>query len=172
MQKKRSHLHEFLDTVFVFVVVCALYVVFRYFIRFPIVNGQSMEPTYHNGDKLAVLYTKNVNRNDIVVSWSEELNEYIVKRVIGIPGDKIEIQDGILYRNGFRVYESYLNDSDWHTDHSVTVLLKDDEFFLLGDNRNNSMDSREFGAISRDDIFGKVLKNMQQEKGSDNEEMD
>lgn len=163
--KKTQSPRALLDTVLTFVIACVLFVGFRYFIRFPVVSGTSMEPTYHDGDRLAVFYTNDVKLNDIVVSWSETLDEYIVKRVIGTPGDKIEITGGALYRNGARVYESYINEIYWDSSIEVSVELSDDQYFLLGDNRNHSMDSRSFGAVPKDDIFGKVMTCVQHKKG-------
>lgn len=166
MKNKKIHspARAFLDMVLTFVIACVLFVGFRYFIRFPVVSGTSMEPTYHDGDRLAVFYTKDVKLNDIVVSWSETLDEYIVKRVIGMPGDKIEITAGALYRNGTRVYESYVNEIYWDSPIDVSIELKDDQYFLLGDNRNHSMDSRSFGAVPKEDIFGKVITCVQHKK--------
>lgn len=157
MKKKKSSLREFLDLLLTFMIASCIFIGIRYMIRFPTVNGPSMEPTYHDGDKLIVFYTHNVAQNDIVVCWSEPLNEYIVKRVIGVPGDKIEIKNGALYRNNVRVYESYVNDKDWYSEYELSLTVGDDEYFLLGDNRNHSTDSRELGAVSKNDIFGKVL---------------
>lgn len=157
MKKKKSSLREFLDLLLIFVTTCCVFIGIRYMIRFPTVNGSSMEPTYHDGDKLIVFYTKNVSENDIVVSWSKPLNEYIVKRVIGVPGDKIEIKDGTLYRNGFLLYESYVKDKDWYSEYELSLTVGNDEYFLLGDNRNHSTDSRELGTVSKNDIFGKVI---------------
>lgn len=161
MQDKHMHRRNavkgFLDIVITFFIVTAIYTGIRYFIRFPSVNGTSMQPTYHTGDTLVVFYTKDVHVNDIAVSWSEPLGEYIVKRVIGVPGDSIVIRDGALYRNGARIYESYINDQDWYSDNEVSLTLKDNEFFMLGDNRNDSIDSRKFGTVPRSDIFGRVI---------------
>ena len=156
-KKKQSHIRAFLDTVLTFVIVCAVFVGFRSIIRFPVVSGNSMEPTYHDGDLLAVLYTQDVDRNDVVVSWSSTLDEYIVKRVIGVPGDVIDISDGALYRNDVRIYEAYINDMNWDSSVKVHIELDNDQYFLLGDNRNHSTDSRSFGALPKSDIFGKVL---------------
>ncbi len=157
--KKKSHVRSFIDMLITFVLTCLIFVCFRYFVRFPVVNGTSMEPTYHDGDKLIVLFTDRVNENDIVICWSDPLDEYLVKRVIGVPGDVIEIKNGALYRNGNRVYEAYIKDVIWDLESDESITLGDDEFFLLGDNRNDSIDSRNLGAIERDDIFGKVLLN-------------
>ena len=159
MKVKRSQVRSLIDMIITFVVVCALFVGFRYCIRFPIVNGESMQPTYQNEDRLAVLYTKDLNRNDIAVIWSQNLNEYIVKRVVGIPGDTITIKDNALYRNDVRLLEFYIQDIHWKS-MDATVTLQEGQYFVLGDNRNNSTDSRSFGVVLVTDIFGKVLFRM------------
>lgn len=159
MKVKRSQVRSFVDMIVTFIIVCSLFVGFRYCIRFPIVNGESMQPTYQNEDRLAVLYTKDLSVNDIAVIWSQNLNEYIVKRVVGIPGDTITIKDNALYRNDVRLLEFYIQDEYWKST-DMTVELQEDQYFVLGDNRNNSTDSRSFGVILTTDIFGKVLFRM------------
>ena len=168
-KKKRSQIREFMDLALTFVIACIIFVSFRYFVRFPIVSGSSMEPTYHDNDRLAVFYTKNVDLNEIVVTWSESLDEYIVKRVIGVPGDTIKIIDGALYRNDTRVYEFYLNEETWNSSVNVNITLDDDQYFLMGDNRNHSTDSRTFGAIDKNDVFGKVICRVRHEEGNNYE---
>lgn len=159
MKVKRSQIRSLVDMIVTFVIVCALFVGFRYYIRFPIVSGESMQPTYQNNDKLAVLYTKDLGVNDIAVVWSQNLDEYIVKRVVGIPGDTIVIKDNILYRNDVRLLEFYIQDEHWKSP-DMTMTLQEDQYFVLGDNRNNSTDSRSFGVVLSSDIFGKVLFRM------------
>lgn len=148
------------DMISTFLCVCALFVGFRYFVRFPVVNGESMEPTYQSSDRLVVLYTKDLSVNDTVVVWSESLNEYIVKRVIGMPGDTLVLKNGVLSRNGVRLLEFYIKEKTWKTV-DVTVTLAEDQYFLLGDNRNHSTDSRVLGTVYKDDVFGKVLFRLQ-----------
>lgn len=162
MKKRPSQLRTLLDMLVTFLLVCVLFVGFRYFIRFPVVNGDSMQPTYLDGDRLAVLYTKNLEVNDIAVAWSRNLEEYIVKRVIGVPGDTIAIKDGRLYRNGIMLLEFYIREEHWKAD-DRTVVLQDGQYFLLGDNRNHSTDSRSFGTVQADDIFGRVILRLQRE---------
>lgn len=162
MKERPSQLRSLLDMLVTFLLVCALFVGFRYFIRFPVVNGDSMQPTYRDGDRLAVLYTKNLEANDIAVVWSRNLEEYIVKRVVGVPGDMIAIKDGRLYRNGIMLLEFYIREEHWKAD-DRTVVLQDGQYFLLGDNRNHSTDSRSFGTVPSDDIFGRVILRLQRE---------
>lgn len=166
MKTKRSQVRSLLDMLVTFIVVCVLFVSLRYFIRFPIVSGESMQPTYQNNDRLAVLYTKDLGVNDIAIVWSQNLDEYIVKRVVGIPGDTIVIKDNALYRNEARLLEFYIQDENWESQ-DMAVTLQEDQYFVLGDNRNNSTDSRAFGVVLRSDIFGKVLFRMQ--KGENHE---
>lgn len=146
--------------IFTFLCVCTLFVGFRYFVRFPVVNGESMQPTYQDSDRLVVLYTKDLSVNDTVVVWSQSLNEYIVKRVVGVPGDTVVLENGVLSRNGVRLLEFYIKEKTWKTV-NVTVTLAEDQYFLLGDNRNHSTDSRVIGAVDRDNVFGKVLFRLQ-----------
>lgn len=156
MRVEKSQAKSLIDMIITFVIMCVLFVGFRYFIRFPIVNGESMQPTYENTDRLIVFYTTDLETNDIAVVWSQTLDEYIVKRIIGIPGDTIQIKDNVLYRNDARLLEFYIKDQDWMTS-DISVTLQEDQYFLMGDNRNHSTDSRSFGVVSKDDIFGKVL---------------
>lgn len=78
-------------------------------IQFPAVDGESMLPTYYDDEHIIIYRTQNVSKNDIVVVWCGEINDYIVKRVIGTENDIIEIKNGSLYRNGVRLYESYID---------------------------------------------------------------
>ena len=117
-----------------------------------------MLPTYDSGSQLVVLYTKSVSRNDVIIIWSDELNEFIVKRVIGVGGDTIKIYNHKLYRNGEALYEGYLQTQDWISDFDkLDIVVPQNEVFVMGDNRKHSIDSRVIGTLSVDDIFGKVL---------------
>lgn len=155
-KKKKDSTKSFLDMLMTFMITLLIFVSFRYFIRFPTVHGQSMEPTYHDGDVLAVVHTENVDTNDIIILWSDDLNEYLIKRVIGVPGDTIVIKDGSVYRNGTKLYEAYINSAHWMTD-DETWTLGSNEYFVMGDNRDHSTDSREIGVVTSGKIFGRVL---------------
>lgn len=131
------------------------------------VDGNSMLGTLHDGD-IALLNRwsvskKSIQRFDVVVIKSKALNENIVKRVIGLPGETIEYKEDHLYVNGKYVKETYFNKSfveKQKASHNTKVFtfdfkitLKSDEYFVLGDNRLNSMDSRTLGAFSINDII-------------------
>lgn len=124
------------------------------------VYGDSMSPTLNNQDVVVVTEKdlEDIEFNDIVVFTVEEYpNTYSIKRVIGTPGDEISIENNIVYRNGKEVEVQY-NDLDRSETfiYSMSVLVKEGELFVLGDNYNNSIDSRIFGCIPVENIKGVV----------------
>ena len=116
------------------------------------VNGNSMYPTLHNKDLMIlnkINYNfKNVERFDIVVVKYE--NHYIIKRVVGLPGETVEYVDNKLYIDGRKIKDKYnsINQEDF------SLKLGNDEYFVMGDNRGDSLDSRIIGPIDKDDIMG------------------
>ena len=128
--------------------------IMRMVISLCIVNGSSMYPTLNNGDIFIGLNTSltRLERGDIVtIDMSEEGygQDIYVKRIIGIPGDKIKVVN----RNGELLEEDYVNKVyEYEASGVVEYTLKDDEYFVLGDNRGNSTDSRMFGPVKRDSI--------------------
>ena len=143
----------------VFLLTFAVLIIFFHFIRFPVVDGDSMLPTYHHGDRLIVLYTDKADRGDIITIWDESLEEYLVKRVIGVSGDHVVISHGRLSVNGHYMYEPYILQHCWaDLLDDVDITVEDGQYYVLGDNRNNSTDSRILGAFASEDIFGRVLK--------------
>lgn len=138
-----------------------------------LVSGSSMEPTYYDSQFLLLNrltgYFGDYDRNDVVVVDISETeihkddveNYYIIKRVIGTPGDKIYINGyGDIYINDEILdeenkYDTILNPGIASTE----IKLHEDEYFVLGDNRNNSLDSRStyIGVINKKDILGKII---------------
>ena len=108
------------------------------------IPSESMVPTLNVGDKLMVtrVYdTDKIKRGDIIVFFSEELDEVLIKRAIGIPGDHIKIHDGIVNVNGEDIKEDYVkNNENYDGDFNVP----DNKFFFLGDNRSRSYDARKW----------------------------
>lgn len=127
------------------------------------VSGESMQSTLNNGDTLLVNKTDVPDYGDIVIiSKNSQLDYWVVKRVIGLGGDVIEIKaDGKVYRNGEKLEEDYLD--DFQSTHPIggehgyqKWVLKEDEIFYLGDNRLNSTDSRVSGPCKTSDVIGVV----------------
>lgn len=132
------------------------------------VNGKSMYPTLNHGDKLFCLSYKKygkVKRGDIVVVSPPIKGERrkFIKRVIGLPGETIKFEGGQVYIDGKLIEESYIGDNLTDSLISYPSLvegfvksdeykLKDDQYFIMGDNRENSEDSREFGPITKKNI--------------------
>jgi len=122
-----------------------------------LVEGNSMEPTLHTGqrlliNRLAVSGFGEPQRGDIVVfhSWGDD-KDYI-KRVVGIPGEEVAIHDEKVFVDGQALDEPYLDQVT--NEHVGPVELGDDEYYVLGDNRGNSADSRYYGPLPRDRIVG------------------
>lgn len=123
------------------------------------VVGDSMIPTYYNGDTVIVNRLASIERGDLVVVL-EDSGKYVIKRVVGMPGDKFQIIDGLVFINGNHYSEDYINEGN--TDYEAglaedEIQLGTDEYFILGDNRVVSKDSREIGPVTKDQIIGEVV---------------
>lgn len=149
------------------VVVLAVFVLVNYVGQRTEVSGSSMETTLHDGDNLIVdkisYKLHDPERFDIIVfpykSASSQDAIYYIKRIIGLPGERVQIENGFIYINGELLDESYGKDNELILNPgraSQEIKLGEDEYFVLGDNRNNSSDSREIGNIKREDIEGKA----------------
>ncbi|MBN1189536.1 MAG: signal peptidase I [Dehalococcoidales bacterium] len=136
-----------------------IYLLLQLVIQSSIVNNISMQPTLIEGQRLIigkVAYTfSEPQRGDIVVVRPPvETNTEYVKRLIGLPGDTVEIDDGKLYLNGIPLDEPYLKE-DIKSGFSPYVV-PEGRYFLMGDNRNHSNDSRRGWTVTRQDIVGKA----------------
>jgi len=128
------------------------------------VNGDSMFPTLKDqslGFSNILTYELfGVNRYDIVIVYVESMDEYLVKRVIGLPNETIEVKDDQVYINGELINQDFLND-DYVSQFPIftsgfeSVTIGEDEVFLMGDNRPYSSDSRVFGTFKLEDIIAK-----------------
>lgn len=149
---------EGLEWVKALVIAIILVIIVRtFFISSYVVDGPSMLPTLENGDKLIVnkigYKLGDVKRSDVIVFHANE-NEDYVKRIIGLPGDTVVCQEDQLYINGELIEEPYLEDYEVTGDFNVSV--PDGKLFVLGDNREDSWDSRHFGFIDMEQVVGKV----------------
>ena len=131
-----------------------------YVVGFQQIVGKSMSPSFNNQDvvlidKLSYRFT-NIKRGDIVSFYYSDA-KFLVKRVIGLPGETIEYLNGVLYIDGDEVKEPYLENVV--TEDFSYNTIPDDMFFVLGDNRVDSLDSRDekVGLISKKDIIGKII---------------
>ncbi|SEN85520.1 signal peptidase I [Amphibacillus marinus] len=154
-------------------IIIALVIVFvvREFLMTPsIVKGDSMFPNLQDGDRIIISKVSSIDRFDEIAFLAPDTNDNYVKRVIGLPGDEISIQDDILYINGVAYDEPYLDELkenlfedqlftynyDLEQDHGYQVV-PDGTYFVLGDNRPISRDSRNFGVIAEESIIGEVV---------------
>ncbi len=154
---------SFLETV---VVALVISIVLYIFIMTPHeVLGNSMYPTYKNGEYLMankVTYRfKEPQRGDVIIFKYSNTQDFI-KRIVGLPGDTVMLKDGQLYINGQILDESAYLDNSMYTNggdflkEGESKEIPEGEYFVCGDNRTHSSDSRTFGSISKEDIKGKA----------------
>ncbi len=139
-----------------FIIIIILVIIIRTFIATPVrVNGTSMESTLHNGETMILnklsLKIGDIKRWDIVVIKTDDI--HLIKRVIGLPNEKIEYQDGKLFINRKEVKDNY---SITKTEDFKEISIGKDEYFVMGDNRYVSQDSRMIGPIKKQEIRGKT----------------
>ena len=138
-----------------YVLIIIAVILIRTFIITPVrVDGASMDQTLEDGQILLLYKLANVDYGDIVVLDEEKEGEIIIKRIIGMPGDTVSIKDNTVYVNGEELEEDY---AYGETSDYEEITLGDDEYFILGDNRPISKDSRYFGPVKEDEIIGKVI---------------
>ena len=132
------------------------------------VSGASMYPTLHNGDRMVLSKVGDIHRFDVVILKAPDENVEYIKRVIGMPGDTVEMKSRVLYINGKKVDQPFINTEalakqtvfmDDFTLESLTGESKvpEGKYFVLGDNRGVSKDSRMIGFIDRSAIEGKAV---------------
>ena len=141
-------------------IICLLILfIISNFVFYPAeVEGQSMENTFHDGDSVVVCRLLNPKAGDVVIAKSNSLKEDLIKRVIAVGTDSIEINGSKVKVNNKVISEDYIKEP-FDSFVSKTVIPKG-SYWLMGDNRNHSSDSRMFGSFSKHDIDGVVITNL------------
>lgn len=135
-----------------YVVIVIVVIFIRTFIVTPVkVNGTSMYPTLEGNEIMLLNKLGTIERFDIVVLKLDGENDNLIKRIIGLPGETVEIKDNKIYINDELLEDPYGFGITYNID---KVTLSNDEYFILGDNRQVSLDSRVFGTIKKSEIKG------------------
>lgn len=126
------------------------------------VEGTSMQPHLADQERIFVnkfvYHFSEIVRGDIVVFWyPRDPTKSFIKRVIGLPGEEIEIRSGIVYINGRRLDETYLKAEYFDYSSFGPTIVAPGHFFVLGDHRDSSNDSRNWGLVPQHNIFGKAV---------------
>ena len=152
-----------IETIILGIILILIWITTKYFIGIAIIQGESMSPTFNNGSIILVeKYSKTYDYNDIVVVDPEHYDTQIIKRIIGLPGDVINIDfdNNTVYRNGELLIEPYIaENTTLEYDTKFPLTVPEGEVFLLGDNRNHSIDSRssKIGTVPIDHIISKYV---------------
>lgn len=153
----RSLARELLETA---VLTLLIFFLIRVAVQNFRIEGQSMEPTLHAGQYLIVnkavyRWLHPPQRGDIIVfEYPRSPDRDFIKRVIGLPGEEVEIRDGVVYINGRALQEAYISSPSRRS--FAARMVGEDEYFVLGDNRPNSSDSRSWGMLPQKYIIGRA----------------
>lgn len=165
----QSIYHFLIDTIQTVLLAASVFLVIYIFLFRPFqVSGASMHPTFVDGEyvltNLITLKFNELKKGDVIVFQApNDAEKDFIKRVIGVPGDSISIANGYIYLNGQKLDESAYLNSDVLTyggaflSERQTVVVPDNQYFAVGDNRSHSSDSRQFGFIKREKIIGKSM---------------
>ena len=167
-KKRDSFFLLFWEIIKIAVLALIIILPIRYFIAQPFfVKGASMEPSFENGDYLIIdeisYRFKKPERGEVIVfRFPEDPKQFFIKRIIGLPGETVEIRNNRITvfneggQAGFFLDESNYLDSLQITEGSLKIKLKENEYFVLGDNRLHSSDSRRWGPLNESFIIGKT----------------
>lgn len=148
------------EVVKVVLISLAIILPIRYFLVQPFyVEGASMEPNFYNKeyliiDEISYRFNDPVRGEVIILKNPQDRKFYFIKRVVALPGEKVAVLNGRVFINDKQLSETYIK--NFSNDDYGPVTLADDEYFVLGDNRSNSSDSRYFGPLKRTDVIGRV----------------
>lgn len=164
--KSKSLIRELLGwIVYIAIIIGLSYLIITFVGQRTSVSGHSMETTLQDGDQLIVdkisYRFREPKRYDIIVfPYQYEENVFYIKRIIGLPGETVQVKDGYTYING-ELLESDIYGAEIMESSGIAaepIILGEDEYFVLGDNRNHSSDSRDpsVGVLTRDDLLGRA----------------
>lgn len=144
-----------------------VFFVFRFVIGCSFVKGESMLPTLQNGALVLYVRVCPEYKAGDVVSVRIPSEEYYVKRIIAVAGDTIDIQNGSVYVNGEQIAEDYIQGRTEHQQGTVKypMTLKEGQIFIMGDNREGSVDSRTFGVVGERQVKGKLVLQIGRQSG-------
>ena len=168
---QRSRGRRLLSLLFTFVLTILLVLLIRHYVlQHNTVIGSSMIPTLEDKDeifveKISKLFPNGLKRGTIVTADTHNKRtngetEYVIKRIIGLPGEQVTIKEGSVLIDGQRLDEPYLDDfilTDGRVAEYTDLLLGEHEYYLMGDNRPNSRDSRDVGPFHEEDIVGSLI---------------
>ena len=168
--EKKELINFIFDWTKLFLMALAIVIPIRAFLFQPfVVRGASMDPNFHDADYLIIdelsYRLRDPERQEVIVfKYPNNPSYKYIKRIIGLPGEKVEVINGDVFITRkddiIKLEESYLPESTiqgWTRNNNFSIELKDDEYFVMGDNRNNSSDSRVWGPVPRNNIVGKVF---------------
>jgi len=156
------------ETVKIIIISLIIIIPIRYYVIQPFyVKGASMEPNFYDHEYLIIdeisYRFSEPERGDIVVfRYPKNPDDYFIKRIIGLPGERIVISEGVVkifnadHPGGYVLDESSYLPAGTKTSGEIDITLNESEYYVLGDNRASSLDSRRFGPINRSDIVGKT----------------
>lgn len=153
----KSVLREYIESIAIAAVLTTFIILF--IARSFVVDGPSMQPTLFTSQRVLVSEVGyrlgQPHRGDIVVCYQPEEKRRLIKRVVGIPDDVVEVRGGKLYVNSIRIDEKFL--SEPINEDYGPVMVPEGQYLVMGDNRNNSEDGRRFGALDKKYIIGRAI---------------
>lgn len=165
----RGFIHEAWDIIRVLLISLAIVIPIRYFVAQPfIVRGASMEPNFEDRqyliiDELSYFFRAPARHEVVVFRYPRDPSQFFIKRIIGLPGERIQIREGKItifndtHKNGLLLREFYLVPEGKATHPDMMVTLSGNDYFVLGDNRDFSSDSRFWGPLDKKLVVGRAL---------------
>ena len=168
--EEKGAINFILDWVKLFLLALAIVLPIRLMLFQPfVVSGASMDPNFHDADYLIIdelsYKLREPERQEVIVfKYPKDTRYKYIKRIIGLPGEKVNIVAGEVFittdNETFKLEEGYLSEkvkNEWERNADFSIQLDEDQYFVMGDNRNYSSDSRIWGSVPRKNIVGKVF---------------